>query len=176
MRMSRKLPILLLAAAFVGLVATAQAEDTGNSALPTSNLKEQFEALSLDAAIVVRGEKLTKREFLTRNTNAAAAMKKKIEDAQAQAKAQFEAKRKALLDSEQAKLDDANKKARAAAKKLLAEATAGHTPDYSARIQQATALLERAKTAQPEEAAQIESQAKELLKIIDPEAAKKLAQ
>jgi hypothetical protein len=178
MRMLWKVAVLLPAAAVIGLLAEAKAEDgaSGSSALPINNMtKEQFEALSPNATIVVRGESLTKQEFLARNSSAADAMNKKAEDARAQAKARFEAKRKAFLDGEQAKLDDANKQVETAAKKLLDQATAGRPPDYDSRIQQGAVLLERAKTARPDEAAEIESQASDLLKVLDPEATMNLA-
>lgn len=177
--MSSKVSILLLALAVLApLAVAAQAEDKPSStALPSSSTitKEQFEALGPNDMIEVNGQRMTKQQFLTQVESAAAATIKKIQDARAQAKTRFEAKRKAFLDGEQAKLNDANAKAQAAAKPLLDQATAGRPTNFDASVAQAQALLKRAATASPSDTAEIESQASALLKIIDPEAAKALA-
>jgi hypothetical protein len=178
LRMSKVL-ILLLAVAVVAPADIAQAEDKSivNPAPSMSTMtKEQFEALSPNATIEFNGQIMKKQEFVARNVSAATALKRKIEDARKETKTRFEAKRKAFLDGEQAKLDYANKQVWAAARKLQAQATAGRSGDLDARIQQAIALLERGKTAPASDAAQIESQERELLKVLDPGASKKLAQ
>jgi hypothetical protein len=178
MRMSSRASILLLAVAVLAPSAIAQAKDKPSSAAlpsPSTITTEQFEALGPNDMIEVNGQRMAKQQFLTRVETAAVATQNKVPDAQAQAQARFEARRKAFLDDQQAKLNDAKGKAQAAAKPLLDQATAGRPANYDASVAQATALLKRAASASPSDAAEIESQAGALLKIIDPEAAKTLA-
>jgi hypothetical protein len=174
--MSPKVSIVLLAAAvLVPSAVAAQAQANGN-ALPSPGTitKEQFEALRPNDMIEVNSQRMTKQQFQMQVESAAAATIKKIQDARAQAKTRFEAKRKAFLDGEQTKLNDASTKAQDAAKPLVDQATAGRPANFDASVAQAVALLKRAATASPSDAPEIESQASALLKIIDPEAAKTL--
>jgi hypothetical protein len=67
---------------------------------------------------------------------------------------------------------EANKVTQATAQRPQAQQLARRPPDYDARVQQGIALLEHAKTASPEEIAQMQIQAAEILQSLDPDAAK----
>jgi len=172
--MSSKVSILLIAVAGLGLVSssvTAQAADNAPSSnalpSPTTTTKEQFEALGPNDMIEVNGQRMTKQQFWTQVEGAEAVVIKRILATRAQAKAQFEAKRKAFLDAQQVKLDDAKKNAQAAAKPLLNQATAGRPANFDATVAQGEALLDNA-AATHNEGPEIEQQAAALMKILAP--------
>jgi hypothetical protein len=176
-----KIPAPIFAAIIVaGSLIAAQAQDktSDGGAAPVGSMTaaQQFEALRSDATIAVNGERMTKREFMTRKARERAEMAEKLIDMQAESKALFEAKRRAFLATQQAKLDETNAVAQAAAQRLRAREAAARAQDYDARVQQGIELLKHAQTASPEELAQMQAQAREILKSVDPEAAKRLAQ
>lgn len=159
-------------------VTTAPAPGTaapGAVGSTTALTKEQFEALAPNGMIVVNGQTMTKQQFLAQVASGTAEMSKKLQEAQAQAKAAFASRRKAFLDDRQSKLDAANKQAMASAASLLAQATAGRPANFDDSVTQANALLRRAETASPSEAAYIENQSRTLLQTLDPDALKTLS-
>jgi hypothetical protein len=177
---AKVLIILLALAAILPSPVAAQQRDQPIGRTPpwpsTIVTKDQFEALGPDAMIEANGQRLTKQLFLQQNAAAAAAMAKRIPELKAEAKARFEARRKACLDAQQAKLDDARKKTLALANLFLDQAKAGRPANYDDLFQQGIALLHRAEAnPPPSEAAEIEKQERELLKVLDPEAAKEPA-
>jgi hypothetical protein len=181
MRMSPKISAAILAAVIVAVApvaAKAQDKTIGDAVAPTVSITaaQQFGALPADAMIAVNGERMTKLEFLTRRARQRAEMMQKIIDMQSESKALAEAKRGAFFATQHAKLAEANAAAQAAAQRWRAQEAAGRPPDYDARVEQGIALLKRAKTASPEELAQMQIQAREIVKSVDPEAAKQLAQ
>ena len=93
---------------------------------------------------------------------APAAVSAKIQ-LRARARAQSDARRKALLDKRAAELAEANKKAEAEIARLVAADAAKHGPNWAARKKQAAELLERAAKASPLERSELEKQADELL-------------
>jgi hypothetical protein len=179
MQMSRNIPALILTGIILAdALIAAKAEETNNrdvAAGSSIGAAQQFEALSPDAMIAVNGERMTKREFLTRKARERAEMVQKIIEMREESRQLVEAKRRAFLATQQAKLDEANAVARVAAQRLRAQETVARAPDYNARVLQGVELLKRAKTASPEELARIQAQAREILNSVDPDAAERPA-
>lgn len=178
--MSAKIAILAIAIVAFGLSVTTKAEDrTSDNPVASStsiSAERQFEALSPDSVIVVGGERMIKREYLARQARLRAEMVQKTIDMGAAAKALLESKQHAFLVSERAKLEAENAIARAAAQQVRARELAARAPDYDARVQQAIQLLQRAEAASPSEIAQMQNEARDILKVLDPAAARKFAQ
>ena len=160
--------IALIATVLVcGSVATASSQEKAGNASSTLSITEmtpeQFKALPPDAAIDVDGERITKRAFLDRRQAAGERAFKEILEWRAQAKTKFEGRRKALLESEQAKLEEGNKKAHAEADRLAAVDAAAHGPNWEARKKQAFELLDQAVMASGEQREQLAKRAADLL-------------
>lgn len=154
------------AALVLGLTAAAGAEHQGGSSsvISASALTgEQFKALSPDAVIEIDGERMTKREFIERRTKALEQAIDKVKEIRTEAETQFEARRKAFLDAEQAKLEQANKKIENEVAQLVAADDAAHGPNWEARKKQALDILQRARRATPLERSALEKQAADLL-------------
>src|SRR5215469_10732595 len=112
--------IVPVAAALV-FGCTREDKASSSSAIPGSALtREQFETLSPDAVIEIDGERISKREFIERRTKALEQAINKMREMRAKSEAEFEARRKAFLDAEQAKLGEANEKVQAEAERLVA--------------------------------------------------------
>jgi hypothetical protein len=142
--------IALIATVLVcGSVATASSQEKAGNASSTLSITEmtpeQFKALPPDAAIDVDGERITKRAFLDRR--------------QAAGERAF----KEILESEQAKLEEGNKKAHAEADRLAAVDAAAHGPNWEARKKQAFELLDQAVMASGEQREQLAKRAADLL-------------
>jgi hypothetical protein len=118
--METKFISLIACTLLCGWAAMASAEDKAGSVVSIRGMpRQQFEALAPDVTIEVNGAQVTKREFMARRNQA-------IEEAKARAKTKFEARRKAFLDGERAKLEEANKKVRAEIDRLIAEDAAAN--------------------------------------------------
>jgi hypothetical protein len=76
--------------------------------------------------IEINGERLTKSEFLERRQSAIDQAVKQLQEARTRAETDFAAHRKAILDSEKAKLDEDNKKVQAEVDRLVAASVAAH--------------------------------------------------
>jgi hypothetical protein len=152
------------AALICGFAATAGAEDRPTSIIPANTLtREQFKALSPDAVIEIGGERISKREFIERRTKAVEQAISEMQEERVKAETEFEAKRKAFLDAERAKLEEANKKVEAEVARLVAADAAAHGPNWEARKKQAADILEQAKRATPTRRSALEKQAADLL-------------
>ena len=159
---------LPLVAAFACACPTlADAEEKANvpsSAVVAATLtRQQFEALPPTAMIEVDGQRMSKEEFLKRRLTDLNRAIKQMEDWKSRAEAEFAAYRKAFLDGEKAKLDEANKKVHAEVDRLLAADAAAHGPEWDARKKQAAALLTNSAAADPQQRSQLEKQAADLL-------------
>ena len=161
-------PVLALVAALAcGCPALAHAEDKTDGPSPPASVPaltpQQFEALPPTAGIEVGGQRISKAEFLIQRETA---LKKAFDDMKAgrsRAAAEFSAQRKAFLDSEKAKLDEANKKVLAEVDRLRSADAALHGPNWDGRREQAAALLKEAATAGPVERSRLEKEADDLL-------------
>lgn len=134
------------------------------SAIPAQKLSpKQFMALKPNAVIDFGSERITKAEFLARRNRELEQVAKAINEAKARSQSQFEARRKALLDAEKAKLAETNKKVEAEVASLSAADAAAHGPNWETRRRQAADLLTKAGTATPEERSALLKQAADLL-------------
>jgi flagellar basal body-associated protein FliL len=145
----------------------ANAQQPAPAAGPTVSAKAltraQFLALSPDTVIDFGNERLTKREFQDRNSKAAEEAVKKLPELRQRALDAFEARRKELLDRENAALDEGNEKVRSEIARRVAADAAAQGPNWEARKQQAAELLHRAARASPAERSALEKQAADLL-------------
>ena len=145
----------------------ANAQQPAPAASPTVSAKAltraQFLALSPDTVIDFGNERLTKREFQDRNSKAAEEAVKKLPELRQRALDAFEARRKELLDRENAALDEGNEKVRSEIARRVAADAAAQGPNWEARKQQAAELLHRAARASPAERSALEKQAADLL-------------
>ena len=142
------------------IIAIAEEKPTAPAAVSAKDLtREQFHALPADAVIEINGESITKSAFQARNIKAVEEAAKRLPELRARARAQSDARRKALLDKRAAELAEANKKAEAE----IATDAAKHGPNWAARKKQAAELLEQAAKASPLERSELEKQADELL-------------
>jgi hypothetical protein len=160
------------AALVLGLAAAAGAEDkaSSSSAISANALtQEQFKALSPNAMIEIDGARMTKREFIDSRLKALEQAINKMRDARANTEAKFGAERKAFLDGESAKLEEANKKADAEIARLVAADGAAHGPNWEARKNEAAALLKQAATAPIDQRSQLEKKASDLLSSTGPQ-------
>jgi hypothetical protein len=155
----------IAAALICGIATAADTEERPSSSLLPANTltREQFKALSPDAVIESDGERMTKREFIERRTKALERAINEMHGARAKTEAEFEAKRKAFLDSERAKLEEANKKVQDEIARLVAADAAAHGANWEARKRQAADLLQQAKRATSMERSALEKQAADLL-------------
>ncbi len=154
------------AALVLGVVAASGAEDkASSSSVASANAltPEQFKALSPDAMIEIDGERMTKGAFIESRTKALEQAINQMRDAKAKSEAAYEAQRKAFLDGETAKLEEANKKVEAEIARLLAADAAAHGPNWESRKNEAAALLKDAATAPPDQRPQLEKKASDLL-------------
>jgi len=161
-----KMVIPIAAALVLGWVAAAGAEDkaSSSSAIPASALtRDQFKALSPDAVIEIDGERMTKREFIERRTKALEQAIKNMQEVRAKADAEIEARRKAFLDAQKAKLEEGNKKVEAEIARLVAADAAAHGANWEARKKEAATLLNEAATAPPRQRSVLEKKASDLL-------------
>jgi hypothetical protein len=167
-----KMVVTVAAALVLIWAATAGAEDKAGSSsvFPASALtREEFKALSPDAMIEIDGERITKREFILRRTKALERAIKNMQELRAKAEAEFEARRKAFLDDEKAKLEEGNKKVEAEIARLVAADAATRGPNWEARKKQAAALLKEAESAPPDQRSQMEKKASDLLSSTSPQ-------
>lgn len=88
-----------------------------------------------------------------------------MRDARTNAEANFEARQKAFLDGESAKLEEANKKVADEVARLVAADAAAHGPNWEVRKKQAADLLKQAESATPTERPALEKQAADLLAL-----------
>ena len=164
--MAGKLIVPVTLALMCGWQFAAAQEKPANatSAIPAQKLsREQFVALAPNAVIDFGGERITKSEFLARRNQELEQVVKAINESKAHPQSEFEARRKALLDRETAKLADANKKVEAEVSRLSAADAAAHGPNWEARRKQAADLLAKANRATPEEGSALLKQAADLL-------------
>jgi colicin import membrane protein len=146
------------------VIAIAEEKPTAPTAVSAKDLtREQFHALPADAVIEINGESITKSAFQARNIKAVEEAAKRLPELRARARAQSDARRKALLEKRAAELAEANKKAEAEIARLVDADTAKHGPNWAARKKQAAELLEQAAKASPTERSELEKQADELL-------------
>jgi hypothetical protein len=128
--MGLKVSSLIIFAIVCGWVAIASAEDkagTGSSAVSIATMtKEKFDAMAPNAMIEINGERLTKSEFIARRQSAIDQAVKQLQEARTRAETDFAAHRKAILDSEKAKLNEDNKKVQAEVDRLVAASAAAH--------------------------------------------------
>jgi hypothetical protein len=128
--MDQKFVALVATALVCSWAAVASAEDkpgTASSAVSITGMtRQKFEALAPDATIEVYGERMTKGEFIVRIQSATKERARMMQESTARAKTEFEANRKAFLDSEKAKLDEDNKKVQAEVARLVAANAAAH--------------------------------------------------
>jgi hypothetical protein len=167
-----KMVVSVAAALVLGWAGLAGAEDkaSSSSVLPASALTpEQFKALPADAMIEIDGERMSKREFIERRRKALEQAVNKMQEMRAKAEVEFETRRKAFLDAEKAKLDEANKKVQAEAARLVAADAAAHRPNWEARKKEAAALLNEAATASASQRSQLEKKASDLLSSVSPQ-------
>lgn len=137
-------------ASTASVIAIAEEKPTAPAAVSAKDLtREQFQALPADAVIEINGESITKSAFQARNIKAVEEAAKRLPELRA--RAQSDARRKALLDKRAAELAEANKKAEAEIARLLAADAAKHGPNWAARKKQAAELLEQAAKASPTE-------------------------
>jgi len=137
-------------ASTASVIAIAEEKPTAPAAVSAKDLtREQFQALPPDAVIEINGESITKSAFQARNIKAVEEAAKRLPELRA--RAQSDARRKALLDKRAAELAEANKKAEAEIARLLAADAAKHGPNWAARKKQAAELLEQAAKASPTE-------------------------
>ena len=129
----------------------------------TRSTGEQFKALPPDAVIEIDGKRMTKREFIASREKALEQAINKMKEMRTTTENQFEVRRKAFLDAEQAKLEEANKKVEDEVARLVAADAAAHGPNWEARKKQAANLLQQAKSASPMERSTLEKQAADLL-------------
>ncbi len=154
------------AALVLGLTAAAGAENksSSTSVISASALTgEQFKALSPDAVIEVDGKRMTKRNFIEGRTKALEQAINKMKEIRTKAEADFEARRKAFLDAEQAKLEEANKKVEDEVTRLVAADATAHGANWEGCKKQALDILQQAKGATPMERSRLEKQAADLL-------------
>jgi hypothetical protein len=165
--MAGKLIIPVILALLCGwqLAAAAQKKPAkAASAISAQKLsREQFVALPQNAVIDFGSERITKSEFLARRNRELEQAVKAMNEAKAHRQTEFEARRKALLDRESAKLADANKKVEAEVTRLSTADAAAHGPNWEARRKQAADLLAKADKATPEERSALVKQAADLL-------------
>ncbi len=166
--MAWQLSVPVTVALFCGslLAAGAAEEKSANpaAAIAAKDLtREQFQALPPEAVIEINGERIAKSTFQARNRKAVEEAAKRLPELRARARAQSDARRKALLDERAAELAQANKKAEAEVARLVAADAARRGLNWEARKKQAADLLERAANASPIERSELEKQADELL-------------
>jgi hypothetical protein len=128
--------------------------------------REKFEALPPDAVIELpNGERITKQDFVARQTKALDEATKKLQEMQSRAAAEFEQRRKKFYDDQNAALAEANKKVEAEVNRLVEADNAAHGPDWATRKKQAAELLDRAQKTllTPDAQMQLEKQAADLL-------------
>lgn len=150
--------------------APAGAEEKANSSSVNSAnalTPEQFKALPPDAMIEIDGERMTKGAFIESRTKALEQAINQMRDAKAKSEGAYEARQKAFLDDQAAKLDEANKKVEAEIARLLAADAAAHGPNWESRKSQAAALLKDAATEPPDQRSQLEKKASDLLSPAD---------
>jgi hypothetical protein len=150
-----------------GLLFVANAQEKPATAAAPISAKdltpEQFKALAPDAVIEINGERITKSAFEARNAKALEEAAKNMQDLRARSLAEFEARRKVLIDKQKAAQAEANQKFEAEVNRLVAADTAAHGPNWEARKKQAAELLHRAESAAPIERSTLEKQAADLL-------------
>lgn len=159
------------AALVLGLAAAASAEDkAGSSSAVSANAltREQFNSLPPDTVITIDGARVTKRAFIESRTKAAEQAINKMHNARAKIEASFAAQRKAFLDGETAKLEEANRTVEAEIARLVAADAAAHGPNWEARKNEAAALLKEAATAPPDRRSQLEKKASDMLSPTSP--------
>jgi colicin import membrane protein len=146
------------------VVATAQEKPTNAAAAVAAKdlTREQFQALPPDAVIEINGERMTKGAFQARNIKAIEEAKR-LPQLRERARAESQARRKALLDKRAAALAKANKKVEAEVNRLVSADAAAHGPDWEARKKRAADLLDEAAKASPIERSALEKQAADLL-------------
>ncbi len=169
MRWNRFVPIA--AALICGFAATAGAEDKASSSTIRASAltREQFKALSPDATIEINGEQISKREFTERRTNALERAISEMREMKAKAEAEFAAQRRAFLEAERAKLEEANKRVEVEIARLVAADAAAHGSNWEARKSEAAALLKEAATAPFNQRSQLEKRASDLLSSNTPQ-------
>jgi hypothetical protein len=122
--MDRKFISLVATPLVCGWAVVASAQDKAVSpslaVSITGMTLETFEALAPDAMLEVKGERITKSEFIERRQSAIKETIRKIQERQAGTETEFQAHRKAFLDSQAAKLKEANAKAQTEADRLIA--------------------------------------------------------
>jgi hypothetical protein len=167
MSMGWKLVVLITAALVCGSLVAANAQEkpaNAASAIFAKELtREQFQALAPDAVIDINGERITKSAFQARNIKAVEEAAKHVQDLRARSLTEFDARRKALIERQQAALAEANKKVEAEVARLVAADAAAHGPNWQARKKQAAELLDQAARATPTERSALEKQAADLL-------------
>jgi hypothetical protein len=164
--MARTSIALMVSALVWARAPPASAEETTRPAVfsVTTPTPQQFEALPPDAVLDINGERITKREFLTRRLRAYDAAMKKVQEARARAEAEFAAHRKALLDAQEAKLKENNQRVQAEIDRLVAADNAIHGPDWQARRRQAADLMQQAsKASSSQEREELEKRAADLV-------------
>jgi hypothetical protein len=148
------------------LVAASAQKNPANTSAATSAgelTRDQFQALPPDATIEINGKRMTKSAFQESNAKAAQEAAQQLRDQRVRWQAAFEARRKALLDQQAARIADENKKVETELAKLVAADATAHGPNWEERKKQAADLLGRAATASPLERSELEKQADDLL-------------
>jgi hypothetical protein len=133
---------------------------------------EQFMALQPEAVIDFNGTRMTKRDYLLERARALEQGAKQIQARRAHADQRFEARRKAFLDAQRAKLEEYNKKVQAEVDRLVAADVAKHGSNWQARRKQAVQILDEAAKVAPEQRSELEKRANDLLHPEDSTEAK----
>ena len=165
MRTALIIPVSILLACTVAQGrASAQPAPAAGTVVSAKELtREQFQALSPDALIDFGNQRITKSEFLDRNMKAAEEAAKRLTELKRRSLADFEARRKEVLDRDNAALAEGNRKVQAEIARLVAADAAAHGPNWEARRKQAADLLDQAARATPTERSALEKKAADLI-------------
>ena len=144
MRAALIVPISAMLACAVLPGASAQQSTPGLVVSAKELTREQYKALPPNQLIDFGNERITKSDFLDRRKKAIEEAAKNLTGRKQRLLAAFEARRKEVINRENAALAEGNKKVQAEIARLTAADAEAHGPNWQARRQQAADQIGRA--------------------------------